>query len=217
MGKFTLPGNRAAAAYRQVPEGIELCQGDEFWTWGRKSMKILRRKCMQLAALSVVLASVAAFFEPAWPQAGRPVRVIIPFPPGGSADVLARILGQQIGEANNQTVIVENHPGAGASIAYELTARAAPDGNSRTRSRKPSTNNGHRLHNVRPPQLAASFISNQVRKNPDWKRLHMIDVSQCDRRPLGHPICFIDVFRSLSCRQGIILHRVCSPCSRWRP
>ena len=92
-------------------------------------MKILRRKCMQLAALSVVLASVAAFIEPAWPQAGRPVRVIIPFPPGGSADVLARILGQQIGEANNQTVIVENHPGAGASIAYDLTARAAPDGN----------------------------------------------------------------------------------------
>ena len=50
-------------------------------------------------------------------------------PAGGSADILARILGQQIGETNNQTVIVENHPGAGASIAYELTARAAPDGN----------------------------------------------------------------------------------------
>jgi tripartite-type tricarboxylate transporter receptor subunit TctC len=92
-------------------------------------MKILRRKCLQLAALTVVLAGVAALIEPAWPQAGRPIRIIIPFPPGGSADILARILGQQIGEANNQTMIVENHPGAGASIAYELTARAAPDGN----------------------------------------------------------------------------------------
>jgi tripartite-type tricarboxylate transporter receptor subunit TctC len=55
--------------------------------------------------------------------------MIIPFPPGGSADVLARILANQVGTANGQTVIVENHPGAGASIAYELTARAAPDGN----------------------------------------------------------------------------------------
>jgi tripartite-type tricarboxylate transporter receptor subunit TctC len=89
-------------------------------------MKIRRRIWLQLAALSIILAGV---IEPALGQAGRPVRMIIPFPPGGSADVLARILGQQIGEANNQTVIVENHPGAGASIAYELTARAAPDGN----------------------------------------------------------------------------------------
>ncbi len=92
-------------------------------------MKILRRKCLQLAALCVILMGAAALNEPAWAQAGRPVRVIIPFPPGGSADVLARILGQQIGDADKQTVIVENHPGAGASIAYALTARAAPDGN----------------------------------------------------------------------------------------
>ena len=91
-------------------------------------MKILRRKCLQLAALGMVLAGIAALTEPAWPPTGR-ARIIIPFPPGGSADVLARILGQQIGETNNQTMIVENHPGAGASIAYELTARAAPDGN----------------------------------------------------------------------------------------
>jgi tripartite-type tricarboxylate transporter receptor subunit TctC len=129
MGKFTPPGNIRAAAYRQVSKRIRLRHGDEFWTWGSESMKILRRKCLQLAALSVVLAGVAALIGPAWPQAGRPIRIIIPFPPGGSADILARILGQQIGEANNQTVIVENHPGAGASIAYELTARAAPDGN----------------------------------------------------------------------------------------
>jgi tripartite-type tricarboxylate transporter receptor subunit TctC len=92
-------------------------------------MKITHRKWLQLAALSVVLAGVAAPIETAWPQDGKPIRIIIPFPPGGSADVLARILGQQVGEANKQTMIVENHPGAGASIAYDLTARAAPDGN----------------------------------------------------------------------------------------
>jgi tripartite-type tricarboxylate transporter receptor subunit TctC len=91
-------------------------------------MKILRRKFLPLAALGLVLAA-AALAEPAFAQTGRAVRIIIPFPPRGSADVLARILSQQIGEANNQSMIVENHPGAGASIAYDLTARAAPDGN----------------------------------------------------------------------------------------
>jgi tripartite-type tricarboxylate transporter receptor subunit TctC len=52
-----------------------------------------------------------------------------PVPAGGSADVLARIVSQSAGESTRQTFIIENHPGAGASIAYDLTARAAPDGN----------------------------------------------------------------------------------------
>jgi tripartite-type tricarboxylate transporter receptor subunit TctC len=108
---------------------IRFGRGNAISTWGGESMKILRRKWLQLAALSVVLAGVAAINEPAWPQTGRPIRIIIPFPPGGAADILARILSQQIGDANNQTMIVENHPGAGASIAYELTARATPDAN----------------------------------------------------------------------------------------
>jgi tripartite-type tricarboxylate transporter receptor subunit TctC len=67
--------------------------------------------------------------KPAWSQGGKSIRIIVPYPPGGSADVLARILGNQISEANGQTVIVDNRPGAGASIGYELAARAAPDGN----------------------------------------------------------------------------------------
>jgi tripartite-type tricarboxylate transporter receptor subunit TctC len=75
--------------------------------------------------LSFLLAVAS---EPAWSQGGKSIRIIVPFPPGGSADVLARILGNQISEANGQTVIVDNRPGAGASIAYELAARAAPDG-----------------------------------------------------------------------------------------
>src|SRR5665647_1334957 len=62
-------------------------------------------------------------------QSGPPIRVIVPFPPGGTADLLARVVTQQIGETTKQTMIIENRPGAGASIAYELTARALPDGN----------------------------------------------------------------------------------------
>ena len=92
-------------------------------------MKVLHRGFLALAALSVVAAGLAAFSGSASPQSGSPLRIIVPFPPGGSADVLARIVGNQIGAADGQTVIVENHPGAGASIAYDLTARAAHDGN----------------------------------------------------------------------------------------
>jgi len=79
-------------------------------------------------ALIVSAILMAPLGNPAWAQAGRTVRVIVPFPPGGAADVLARVLGKQIGDANNQTIVVDNRPGAGASIAYELAARAAPDG-----------------------------------------------------------------------------------------
>src|SRR5205807_2111379 len=50
-------------------------------------------------------------------------------PPGGSADILARVLGEQVSKANGPTVVIENRPGGGASIAYEAVARAAPDGN----------------------------------------------------------------------------------------
>lgn len=75
------------------------------------------------------LAALAGVGGTAIAQSGSPVRIIVPFPPGGSADLLARVLTQQIGETTKQTMIVENHPGAGASIAYELTARARADGN----------------------------------------------------------------------------------------
>jgi tripartite-type tricarboxylate transporter receptor subunit TctC len=67
--------------------------------------------------------------QTAWSQTTRTIRIVVPFPPGGSADILARLLGEQINKANGPTVVIENRPGGGASIAYEAVARAAPDGN----------------------------------------------------------------------------------------
>jgi len=98
----------------------------------RCGVKMRRRDFITIIAgslLSVFLSLIAVPGELAWSQSGKSIRIIVPFPPGGSADVLARILGNRISEANGQTVIVDNRPGAGASIAYELAARAVPDGN----------------------------------------------------------------------------------------
>ncbi len=58
----------------------------------------------------------------------KPVRLIVPFPPGGGTDILARLVGQRLGERLNVQFVVDNRPGAGTNIGMELAARAVPDG-----------------------------------------------------------------------------------------
>jgi tripartite-type tricarboxylate transporter receptor subunit TctC len=62
-------------------------------------------------------------------QAPRSIRLVVPYPPGGTADIIARLLAEQIGRSQGPTIVVENRPGAGTAIATEAVARAAPDGN----------------------------------------------------------------------------------------
>ena len=62
-------------------------------------------------------------------QTGRTIRIIVPLPPGGAGDILARLLAEQVGRAEGPNVITENRPGAGSVIGTEAVARAAPDGN----------------------------------------------------------------------------------------
>ena len=80
------------------------------------------------AALAIfALMHQAACAAVAYPA--RPLRFIVPFPPGGGADTLARTVGQKLGEAWGQQVIIDNRPGGGATnIAAELAAHAPPDG-----------------------------------------------------------------------------------------
>lgn len=80
---------------------------------------------------SIVLAACALLFAPlAWSQAypAKPVRIIVPYPPGGGADLLARVIGQKLSAGWGQPVIVDNKAGAGGSIGTDYVAKAAPDG-----------------------------------------------------------------------------------------
>jgi tripartite-type tricarboxylate transporter receptor subunit TctC len=89
---------------------------------------------LSFVAAGAVLAA-AQFVVPALvsnevhAETTRTIRIIVPFPAGGAADVLARILGDKVARDHDLTVVVENRPGAGAIIGTEAAARAAPDAN----------------------------------------------------------------------------------------
>lgn len=81
--------------------------------------------------LSAALVGLTAFAGPAAASANyptQPIRLIVPFAPGGSTDIVARIVGQRMGEELGQTVIIENKAGAGGAIGAAEAARAKPDG-----------------------------------------------------------------------------------------
>ncbi len=83
----------------------------------------MRQILIALAALACLGAGPA---HAAWPE--KPVRIVVPFAPGGATDVVARALGQRLGALWKQQVIVENKPGAGGNIGADAVAKAAPDG-----------------------------------------------------------------------------------------
>lgn len=75
-------------------------------------------------ALAMLLPALAAAQD--WPS--KPLRWIVPFPPGGPADVTARLVAQKLGERVGQPNVVENRPGAGGNIAHAFVAKSVPDG-----------------------------------------------------------------------------------------
>jgi tripartite-type tricarboxylate transporter receptor subunit TctC len=88
-------------------------------------MQWLRRGCVAAALAAAILFVLSAS---TWPQTGTKIRLILPFPPGGPADSMIRIVAEQIGAAGGPAMVVESHPGAGTEIGTELVSRAAPDG-----------------------------------------------------------------------------------------
>ena len=89
------------------------------------AMKRVRRVGHALLFVAAAVSGTAAFAQQ-WPA--RAVRIIVPFPPGQAADIIARVIAEKLSPALGQQVIIDNRPGAGAALGTEIGAKAAPDG-----------------------------------------------------------------------------------------
>jgi tripartite-type tricarboxylate transporter receptor subunit TctC len=89
-----------------------------------RTLSTIRFALVSLFAAMLLVPSGA--MGQAYPN--KPIRLVVPFPPGGSLDVVARAIGQKLTEAWGQPVIIDNRPGAGGNIGADLVAKSAPDG-----------------------------------------------------------------------------------------
>ena len=92
------------------------------------SKKLTHKRQALLGMALITLSSLCgvAQAQTAWPN--KPIKIVVPYAPGGANDILARVVAEKLTPALGQPVLVENKPGAGAAIGTELVAKAAPDG-----------------------------------------------------------------------------------------
>ncbi|WP_281023732.1 tripartite tricarboxylate transporter substrate-binding protein, partial [Rhodoplanes roseus] len=88
--------------------------------------RALAAGCLAVGAAAVVAATVRASGPTVWPD--RPVRIIVPYPAGGSVDLLSRIVAERLEARFGHPFVIENKPGAGGNIGSQMVANATPDG-----------------------------------------------------------------------------------------
>jgi len=86
----------------------------------------MQRRVFLHTTLAGATALAAPAFAQAWPS--RPIKMVVPFPPGSSPDIIARLVAEPLGHALGQVVIVDNRPGAGGNVGTAAVAKAEPDG-----------------------------------------------------------------------------------------
>ncbi|PTN48607.1 LacI family transcriptional regulator, partial [Achromobacter xylosoxidans] len=84
------------------------------------------KKALLAGSLAILALGAAASAHAAWPE--RPITMVVPFPPGGPTDLVARVLAKQLTDQLGQTVVVENKGGANGNIGMQYAAAAKPDG-----------------------------------------------------------------------------------------
>ena len=103
-----------------------------------------RRRVMLAAAAAAIVPSLS--LAQSWPA--RPVRIIVPFAPGGSTDILARFLAQRLQDGMKASFVVENRPGAGGTVGADAAAKAVPDGYTLFMSNNASISLGPQINTV---------------------------------------------------------------------
>jgi len=86
----------------------------------------MQRRTLLQTMLAATATGAAPSFAQAWP--GRPIKLVVPFPPGSSPDIIGRLIAEPLGRALGQTVIVDNKPGAGGNVGTATVAKADADG-----------------------------------------------------------------------------------------
>src|SRR3954471_13523894 len=87
---------------------------------------VLRDAVLVVFGVICALSIAPAFSQGAYPS--KPVRVVVPYPAGGTTDIVARVVAQKLGATWGRQVVIDNRAGAGGNIGKEIAARSAPDG-----------------------------------------------------------------------------------------
>ncbi len=119
------------------------------------TFKINRRQLGCVLTAAGLVGAVPGAFAQTFPA--RPLKLVVPFPPGGSTDVIARMIAQRLGEALKTTVVVDNRPGVGSVLGTDVVAKAAADGYTLVVSANPAIAPGPLMRNSMPYDPVRDF------------------------------------------------------------